>query len=272
MKITEYPKISTFTEDNVLLVDGNEGTKTVLIKDAIFAALDLISPELHRTVFRGKNLGTSFTSEQKAAIQNGTFKNLWLGDYWTINGVNWRIVDIDYWYGTGNPVSTTHHLVIMPDTSLYSGKMNDTSTTNGGYTGSKMYLTGLADAKAAATGAFGASVLTRKEYLINTVANGYPSAGGWVDSTVELPNEPMIYGSYLYTPSGDGTTDVKLYTSSKTQLALFAAIPHFMNTTSGFWLRDIASATHFARVDNFGGATSTGAANEFGVRPVFAIG
>lgn len=272
MKITEYPSISSFTDDNILLTDGAAGTKTIKVEDAVFAALDLISPEIHRKMFRGKQIGTSFGSEQKTAIQNGTFKDLWLGDYWTINGVNWRIVDIDYWYGMGNPVSNTHHLVIMPDASLYTEKMNDTSTTDGGYTGSKMYISGLTNAKSTITAAFGSAVLTRKEYLINAVTTGYPSAGAWVDSTVELPNEPMIYGSYIYAPSGNGTVDVKRYTCSKTQLALFSVLPRFMNDTSGYWLRDVVSATHFARVDNFGGATSTGGANTFGVRPVFAIG
>lgn len=272
MKITEYPSITTLTEDNIFVVDGNDGTKKMLAKDAIFAMFDLISPEIHRNVFRGKNLGTSLTTNQKAAIQNGTFKDLWLGDYWTIGGVNWRIVDIDYWYGTGSPVLNSHHLVIMPDMSLYSHAMNDTSTTNGGYVGSKMYITGLEQAKTSIRSAFSSALLTRREYLVNSVENGYPLAGAWTDSTVELPNEPMIYGSYIYTPSGDGTKDVKRYTSSKTQLALFSISPHFITDSSGYWLRDIASATHFARVDNFGGATSTGAANSFGVRPVFAIG
>lgn len=272
MKISEYPAITFLTEDQVALVDGNQGTKKMLIKDLILAALDMASVRNHRMIFRGKNLGSTITSSQKNAIQDGSFTDLWLGDYWEINGVNWRIADFDYWYGLGNPAFTNHHVVIMPDTALDSANMNDTSTTTGGYTGSKMYTANMATAKSAIQTAFGDSVLTHKEYLINAVTNGYPSAGAYVDSSIELPNEIMIYGSYIYTPAGDGTVDVKRYTISNQQLALFNVVPDFILSGSGYWLRDIASATHFARVDTYGGATSTGAANAYGIRPVFPIG
>lgn len=272
MKISEYSAATEITADQVLIIDGTSGTKKMGVADAVLSALHLSSVYNHRTVYRGKNLGSSFTTEQKAAVQNGTFKDLWIGDYWVINGVNWRIVDIDYWYNVGNPAFTDHHLVIMPDTALASGKMNDTSITTGGYTGSLMYTEGLDTAKSAINTAFGDAVKTHKEYLINTVASGYPSAGAWLDSTVELPNEPMIYGAYIYTPANNGSTDVKRYTNSNTQLAAFKLNPGLRLGGTGFWLRDIASSTHFARVDAYGGATSTGAANAYGVRPVFAIG
>lgn len=272
MRINDYSAITSLTEDQIMLIDGNQGTKKMLVKDFILSALHMTSPNNHRKIFRGKNLGSTVTSAQKNAIQAGTFEDLWLGDYWEINGVRWRIVDFDYWYGVGNPAFTNHHLVIMPDTNLDSAVMNDSSTTTGGYTGSKMYTTNLATAKAAISSAFGDSLLTHKEYLINAVSNGYPSAGAYVDSSVDLPNEPMIYGSYIYTPSGDGVVDVKRYTNSPIQLALFSVAPNYIVSGSGYWLRDIASATHFARVDTYGGATSTGAANAYGVRPVFPIG
>lgn len=272
MKITDYQSTKELTSDSIFLVDGSGGTKKILATDAILSVLGLVSVENHRRIFRGKNLGTTLTTEQKTAIQNGTFTDLWLGDYWVINAVNWRIVDFDYWYGIGSPAFNTHHVVVMPDTSLTSAAMNGTSVTTGGYISSKMYTETLPTVTATITSAFSGAVLTHKEYLINAVTSGYPSAGAWYDSIVELPNEPMIYGSYIYAPSGNGTIDVKRYTNSNRQLALFAMTSSFLVGDTGFWLRDVASATHFARVDNYGGATSTGAANSYGVRPVFAIG
>lgn len=272
MKISEYPASSSVTADNILLIDGNQGTKKMTVEDAILSTLHMISVRNHRVIFRGKNLGSTITSEQKSAIQNGTFEGLWLGDYWEINGINWRIVDFDYWYGTGSPTFATHHVVIMPDTSLGVAGMNDSSITTGGYTGSKMYTTNMATAKATISSVFGSNLLTHREFLINAVTNGYPSAGSWVNSTVDLPNEIMIYGSYIYTPSTDGVVDVKRYTSSNTQLALFRDCPNFIVSGTGYWLRDVVSATHFARVDNYGGATATGAVNSYGIRPVFAVG
>lgn len=272
MKITEYPSATSISSTDVMLMDGTDGTRKIAGSALPYAVLALCGARIHRSIFRGSSLGSTFTSEQKTAIQTGTFENLWLGDYWEIDGVKWRIVDFDYWYNRGNPVFTSHHVVIMPDGGIGAGKMNDTSITTGGYTGSQMYTTNMNTAKTSVTSAFGSAVLTHKEYLINTVTNGYPSAGSFVDSSIELPNEIMIYGSYIYTPSNTGTTDVKRYTISNTQLALFAHCPEFIVGGNGYWLRDVVSASHFARVDAYGGATSTGAANDYSIRPVFPIG
>lgn len=277
MKITEYTSTTKIGATDVLLTDGTNGTRIISGANLPYAIMDLCGPQMHRMTFRGKSLGATPTSEQKAAIQAGTFDDLWLGDYWTINSVNWRIVDFDYWYNVGDTAFTSHHAVIMPDTSLYTAKMNDTSITTGGYTGSQMYTTNLTTAKQMINTAFGSNVLTHREYLINEVTSGYPSAGAWTNSTVELPNEPMIYGSYIYTPAGNGTIVVKRYTNSQKQLALFMIAPQFINMTTagtrvGYWLRDVVSASRFARVTDYGPVAETASSLEYGVRPVFAIG
>ena len=271
MKITEYPSVKQITADNVTLIDGNNGTKQILASDLVLGSLHLNSAYNHRAIFRGKNLGAIVTEAQKTSIQLGTFDDIWLGDYWEIGGVKWRIVDIDYWYNAGSPNLTDHHVVIMPDTALYTAAMNASSTTSGGYVSSQMYTTNLATAKSRITSAFGDLVMSHREFLINAVTSGYPSAGTWYDSTVDLPNEIMMFGCHIYTPANNGTTDVKRYTSSNTQLSLFRIVPEFINTAS-FWLRDIASATHFIRIDGYRGVNGAGAANTFGVRPVFAVG
>ena len=278
MKITEYPEITAFTADNILLADGDDGTKKINAVNAVLAALGFHSVHNHRQIFRGKNLGTSVTTEQKTAIENGTFTDLWLGDYWEINGVKWRIADFDYWYGTGDTEFTSHHLVIMPDTNLGTGAMNSSAVTTGGYVGSQMYTANMATAKSTVTGTFSEMVLMHREYLISTVTSGYPSAGTWTDSTIELPNEPMIFGSSIYTPSGDGSINVKRYTASATQLALFRVCPQFINKPDGatarisYWLRDVVNATSFVRVSSYGAPQDTSATQSYGVRPVFAIG
>lgn len=277
MKISEYPRIGSFTADNIMLVDGNGGTKTILITDAILAALHLTSVENHRQIFRGKNLGSALTAEQKTAIQNGTFEGLWLGDYWEIDGIRWRIADFDYWYNCGDSAFNKHHLVIVPDTNLGTGKINDSSITTGGYIGSKMYTTYLATAKSRISSVFGSNLLTHREYLINTVTNGYPSAGAWTDSAVDLMNEPMVYGCYINTPAGDGTIVSKRYTNSRKQLALFSAAPMFINTTIdgqrfSYWLRDVVSSNRFVRVAEYGPSTDTAPSLDYGIRPAFPIG
>lgn len=51
----------------------------------------------HNGIYRGKFLGNSVTAAQYAAIAAGTFEDLYIGDYWTIGGVNWRIAAFDYY-------------------------------------------------------------------------------------------------------------------------------------------------------------------------------
>lgn len=272
-KFMDYPSIEAFDEDSYLLTDSSTGgTKKILAANAALSALNLNSPFVRRTIIRGKNLGGSLTSQQKSAIQLGTFEGLWLGDYWEIGDVKWRIADFDYWLNCGDNAFTSHHLVIVPDTTLGSAAMNSSSVTTGGWVGSQMYTTNLESAKTTITNAFSSAVLTHREFLINTVSSGYPSAGAWTNSSVELMNEPMVFGSYIYTPGNTGSTDVKRYTSSHTQLALFRANPNFILASSGYWLRDVVSTTSFARVDGYGAATSTGAVNSHGIRPCFPIG
>lgn len=323
MKITDYEKVQTLDSSNMVLIDGNNGTKTILVADfiksliglissqdfisgvnlseltqinaltaddklligtaegnkaigaddALFAMLDAFIPkEQRRMIYRGKNLGAVVTEEQKANIKNGTFKGFFLGDYWTIGSYTWRIVDFDYWYNCGDTAFTTPHLVIMPDKPLYNAQMNETNITTGGYTGSLMYTENLDQAKTLAASAFGDLILTHREYLTNAVTDGHASAGAWFDSTLDLPNEIMMYGCHVYAAMNNGTVIPTNYTIGKTQLALFTVVPKLISNRATFWLRDVVSSAYFARVGNDGNPSYYYASYSLGVRPVFAIG
>lgn len=280
MKITDYPKVTDLNALDVLLTDGERGTKTIYAQDFIGAASDAaLLPMMHRMLYRGKNLGSEVTADQLAEIRAGTFKDLYLGDYWVINNITWRIADFDYWLHCGDTEFLNHHLVIVPDENLGNQQMNATNITTGGYTGSAMYTANLATAKSLISGAFGSNVLTKREYLTNAVhATGdYPSAGAWFDSSVELMNEPMVYGSYIFTPAVAGNTTtavvvVNRYTVGKSQLALFMVDPTKITTRYNYWLRDVVSAAAFAYVHYNGGAHYNSASNSYGVRPCFPIG
>ena len=272
MKITEYSKVNAIDDSTVLLIDGNGGTKTILAKDALRAILEVLPQENRRGFFGGKYLGTSVTAAQKAAIKDGSFKGMMIGDYWTINSVNYRIADMDYWWNCGDTSFNQHHLVIVPDSSLYSAAMNDDNITTNGYAGSKMHEENLNDAKTRIKAAFSDMVLSHREYLTNAVTSGYPSGGSWYDSEVDLMNEIMVYGSYVHTPAGNGTRIPTRYTINNSQLALFRLNPKFIKTRYTYWLRDVVSAAHFAYVTGVGNADFSGASNSRGVRPVFAIG
>lgn len=274
VNLSELTQINELVSGNKLLVGTTDGNKAIAAEDALFAMLDGFAPvELRRVLFRGKNLGTALTAVQKAAIKDGSFKGMFLGDYWSIGGRIWRIVDMDYWYNCGDTAFTSHHLVIMPDEALYNAQMNTTNVTTGGYVGSAMYKSNLANAKTIVNAAFQGSVLTHREYLCNAVANGRPSGGAWFDSSIELPNEPMMYGHPHFSPTSDGSTVPSIYTISKTQLALFMVCPRFIvNRSYNQWLRDVVSSANFARVDFCGGTYYDAASSSYGVRPVFPVG
>lgn len=274
VNLSELTQINELVSGNKLLVGTTDGNKAIAAEDALFAMLDGFAPvELRRVLFRGKNLGTALTAVQKAAIKDGSFKGMFLGDYWSIGGRIWRIVDMDYWYNCGDTAFTSHHLVIMPDEALYNAQMNTTNVTTGGYVGSEMYKSNLANAKTIVNAAFQGSVLTHREYLCNAVANGRPSGGAWFDSSIELPNESMMYGHPHFSPTSDGSTVPTIYTISKTQLALFMVCPRFIvNRSYNQWLRDVVSSACFADVGNFGSTSYNGASSSFGVRPVFPVG
>lgn len=274
VNLSELTQINELVSGNKLLVGTTDGNKAIAAEDALFAMLDGFAPvELRRVLFRGKNLGTALTAVQKAAIKDGSFKGMFLGDYWSIGGRIWRIVDMDYWYNCGDTAFTSHHLVIMPDEALYNAQMNTTNVTTGGYVGSEMYKNNLANAKTIVNAAFQGSVLTHREYLCNAVANGRPSGGAWFDSSIELPNEPMMYGHLHFNPTSDGSTVPSIYTISKTQLALFMVCPRFIvNRSNNQWLRDIVSSANFSNVHADGHTYYVLASLSRGVRPVFPVG
>lgn len=274
VNLSELTQINELVSGNKLLVGTTDGNKAIAAEDALFAMLDGFAPvELRRVLFRGKNLGTALTAVQKAAIKDGSFKGMFLGDYWSIGGRIWRIVDMDYWYNCGDTAFTSHHLVIMPDEALYNAQMNTTNVTTGGYVGSAMYKSNLANAKTIVNAAFQGSVLTHREYLCNAVANGRPSGGAWFDSSIELPNEPMMYGHPHFSPTSDGSTVPSIYTISKTQLALFMVCPRFIvNRSYNQWLRDVVSSAYFAFVYCLGNPAYDVASFSYGVRPVFPVG
>lgn len=227
----------------------------------------------HNSLFRGKYLGSSVTAAQYAAIAAGTFDDLFIGDYWTVNGVNWRIASFDYYLGTDISELTTHHAVIVPDTNLDTQKMNDTSTTTGGYIGSKMYAANLATARSKINAAFSGHVLTHNLFLSHTVENGKVIWAIDVSQDVVLMSERNVYGQTIMSSEcNDGSGGPGWYTYDRTQFPLFALAPEFIQKSrSGYWLRDVASDSGFTFVKPAGVASWYGASNSYGVRPAFSI-
>ena len=215
------------------------------------------------------DLGTSFTAEQSADIRAGKFDLVRTGGYWTINGRKYWAAHADYRLHCGDTELTTHHMLVIPDKSFYGGAMNDTNVTTGGYSGSKMKASGLANALATVKADFGADhILTHRTLLTNAVSNGMGSGWAWYDSQIDLMNEHMVYGSYIW---GGGSQNGHDTGADKSQLALFQARPDLITNRENWWLRDVRSEADFCYVSDGGNAGFWLASGSAGVRPAFLI-
>lgn len=247
MKITEYPSVTDLVDNNVFPLDGPAGTKIIAKSDLMYALFDSI-PEMHSQIFRGKSLGSTFTSSQKEAISNGTFHDLWLGDYWTISGNTYQIVDFDYYYGDHGRGTLIHHVVVMPREVL-----DDTptafSTDNVSFAYSSSALrnsTALNNSKSIINSAFGSSnILTFKDnciFAIRFVGTGDDSVycdRDYIDMTIEIPAYYHLAGPGIYNVARSGSSPWMR------QFALFrlTGLTHFKDEPNGIWLRDISNYT-----------------------------
>ena len=290
-KVTELTAFTTPTDSCLIPIHDGTGLKKITFANFRAKAVEgteaKIAPLLfnnagtHNAIYRGKSLGSTVTTAQYAAIKAGTFDDLYIGDYWTIGGVNYRIAAFDYYLNSGDTNCTTHHVVIVPDTCLYNAQMHNTSsgnyesgaanTTAGGYVGSDMYKSNLEQAKTTIKSAFSGHVLKHRIYLTNAVANGRASGGAWCDSEVDLMCEQMVYGSGIFSPVSDGSNVLANYRVEKSQLPLFQHEPSRICNRATWWLRDVITASTFAVVDNYGNANSSFASYSLGVRPAFCI-
>lgn len=238
---------------------GKFAATSEMVEQAVSVYMAGFSPEMHRNVFRGKCLGESITEEQMIAIRKGSFRNLYVGDYWEINGTKYRIADINYWRNVGYPESEKvqkPHILIVPDTALGSGQMHTSNSTSGGYKSSTM-----------------------KTVRLNQIANSLPDAfknilishrifsdGTWITASIDLMNEVMVHGTYICTDNSNKQT------SDAQQLSLFRLCPELKSIGQNYWLRNVAGSQTYTLVSQYGDASTDAATSTYGIRPVFAIG
>lgn len=281
-KISELTEASSLNEEDIIpfVDDTNDQTKKVKAKNL----LNVLVPKnagAHNSIYRGRDITDLFydgtLSQQIAA---GTFDDIFIGDYiiGRVSNRKYLVADINYRLHCGDTECTTPHVLMVPERSMGTAKMNDSNITTGAYVGSKMYTDYLADFKTIIQNDFEVGhILSHRTYLPNAVTNGYESAGAWVDSTIELMNELMVYGSNVFHNVMNGTNVPTNHTIDKAQLSLFrldkSKIVALNDAGSriSWWLRDVVSASTFAYVINGGYAGSGNASYSGGVRPAFLI-
>lgn len=270
--------------DFVMTFNDNSESKTRL-RDAFYSMVP-DGAQTHNNIFRGANLG-ALSSTHIANIQNGSFHDMFIGDYFTINGANYVIAGINTKHLKGDKVQAGNHLLLMPDrfSTLEDGTvmradgktthyMNDTDTTAGGFANTKLYMTYMPSIQKRLEADFGSNLLTFRELVSTHVdANGAPDQVEWRDAKLAIPNEVMVYGSVLngnnengsWYNIGDDDVQLPLFRLNSDELT--------NHRDSSFWLRDIHSASGFAYADANGHACLAGASYpQSGVRAFFLIG
>lgn len=270
--------------DFVMTFNDHSESKTRL-RDAFYSMVP-DGAQTHNNIFRGWNLG-ALNSTHIANIQNGSFKDMFIGDYFDINGSLYVIAGINTKHLHGDHSPLGNHLLLMPDrfSRLADGTvmrsdnktthyMNDTDTAAGGFAGTKLYKTYLPQIQTKLESDFGNHLLTFRTVVSTHVDNsGAPDQGEWRDAKVFIPNEVMIYGTTL----NGNNKNSSWYNigDDDAQLPLFRLNPDELTNHRdwGFWLRDIHSASEFAGADNGGNAGWYVASNPWhGVRAFFLIG
>jgi hypothetical protein len=283
----------------------------------------------HNGIFRGKDLTDVYTiDEMYEHIHNGTFQDLYLGDYFTksittdiythftgstfdsgtvyyemsgtINDRTWTetsdtepqsgktyatkltktenvalmFAAFDYYYNIGDTALTTHHAILIPRGAGFSttAKMNPTNTTVGGYLNSDMHQITLPCYAKSLKIALGNHLLSHRALLSNAINASTPSMAGassgweWTATELQLMTEQQLYGTRAWTSSGyDTGIDCR-------KLPVFDYTNPVQLGRGSFWLRSVASSTHFANGNYDGGATNSGASNAYFVRPLILFG
>ena len=246
------------------------------------------SAPAHNALYRGKDLTDYWNSgEMSIAIANGSFENIFPGDYViksvTVNGTTyadtvWIVGDCDYFYNNGDTACTTHHVLMFPEVCIGTSYMNSSNTSSGGYVGSFMWTTRIPQYVTGIQNAFGSShVLSHRELLTTSMdTNGKSSAyctwGGaannwaWKDVLVNIFNENMVYGSAQGSSSMYDTGD------GNHQIAAMRHNRQIMFTRSNWYcLRSVGASTGFVSCMSSGNVTSSIASDVGGLRPYFLL-
>lgn len=304
-RIKDLSAVTSVADTDVLPVDSANGTKGVTFGNLSTAVLNKLTSKTygldqgtkslpaainelytntarnnaggHNSIFRGKNLGTSYTSAMSKAIQSGTFDDLFVGDYLTINGTVYRVAGFNLGKQIGDNTSMGNSMCLVPDSALYNAQMHNTdsgqytegaaaNTTTGAYANSDMRTANLAQATQKIVSDFGSShVMSYRDILPNATADGQASGWAWYDCKVELMSETMVYGTKVWANSGYEVGCIN------SQFPLFALAPEYIHRRFYYWLRGVGSATLFCLVSGYGNAGSYYASDSLGVRPFFFV-
>jgi hypothetical protein len=254
----------------------------------------------HRNFYRGKDITAAFNAGTVSAnIANGTFKDIFPGDYITkqitvpqilkADGtteyiaqktytVNFIIADLDVWLNRGDSATTAHHVAIVPQFVVFNSVMNETNVTTGGYLGSFMNTNVMPAFATALQNAFGSAHILQFRFLDTKAVNNDLKSGGvvnytgatywgghdWASHYCHLMTETMVYGAPI---TASCAADEIM---GGVQFAAFRLNSNLVYNRQNYWLGDVVSSANFALVHGAGTASPPNASSVYGVRP-FAL-
>ena len=239
---------------------------------------------LRRNTYRGKDITEYYNNGSLyEMISNGTFDDVYVGDFFNANGVTWLIADLDNYLYSGDQELAKHHAKIIPAKPLMETSMNATNTTEGAYIGSQMAsetLPSLVSADGLIGKTFGSHIIEYRNLLSNSINSeasnltgkwsGASDEWGWYTRKIDLMSEVNVYGTTVMSSSGYDTG------IDNRQYALFQLKPEFINSDGKvrfrYWLKSISDASDFNKVDTSAASGSWYASEKRGVRPRFLIG
>lgn len=234
----------------------------------------------HNSIFRGKNLGSSITTAQNTAIKNGTFEDMYVGDYWVINGVNWRIAGFNLCQDEAS--TPVNHVVIVPDSiAPLSYTINSSNTKYYGQTAMHTTYMPTNIFQNWINSVFDPNTNRYMKFLVCSFIE--------VSGAVTLKNELVYCESLseiqLYGTHKLGTSAPDIYPSNAlspnylksepdSQFPLFRLCPSLIAINNNFWLRDVyAPSTYwcYQSSNSFGYEQAQSGSSSSGARPYFCI-
>ena len=232
----------------------------------------------HNSIYRGDSLGTSVSSAQWTSIRNGTFEDMYIGDYWTINSHKYVIAKFYY---CSPYVTASCPSVLMLDFSQLSKKMNDIDTTEGGYAGSKMRTFMDETVTPQLDTDFTSGHVYKPTWSVdNAVTDGIVTGRTSIEAKACLLSEVDVWGyrrasAYAH-QYGSLFASPDPYNGVGHPIPLISLTGSYTPHGGRGWLRDVCSADGFAYIYSnrtFGGSAVSYSANvnNAQVRPAFFI-
>ena len=236
--------------------------------------------EVHNSIAGFRNKGTKLTDEQKTAIKNHTWEDMYIGDSWTLNGHTYRIAKFMNGILVNN-FAILYKGIMMLSNVLYTAPMNETDTNEGGYANSWMHATGLAQAGEIIAQDFGDLIMSFREHLYSGNTSGYLLVNHSMGNIQQpykcmLPTYRMLTGR---TFQGYPQDWFNVYSNFQIPLTQFDANQFSVLNGGGFWCQEcFNSSTSFVNWVEFGVYNWSDrlylhkASNNGGVRVIFFIG